>query len=178
MSKIANRYAVALFELAVEEDQIDRYQQQLAWIKEVFNDDTVFQFFSSIKVDKLKKKEMLSTIMQDQVDQHMISFLMILIDKKRVSFIKAIADQFHSLCNKHYNIQEGYVYSIRKLSEQEHKEIEDAVSKKLNSTVKLKNYLNPHLIAGVKVVVNDTVIDASYQAQMSQLKAQLLKESR
>ena len=178
MKKIATRYAVALFDLALEQDQLEMYQDQLLWIKEVFEDDTVFQFFSSVKIDRKDKKKVLKTILDEHIDQFVMNFLMILIEKNRMSLIRSIADEFHLLNNKHYNIQEGVVYSIRKLSQEEHKQIELAVGERLKSEVKLKNYINPDLISGVRIIIGDTVIDASMQSKISQLKSQLLKESR
>ncbi len=178
MKKIANRYSVALFDLSIEENKLEDYQQQLAWLKDVFEDNTVFLFFSSVKVDSTKKKDVLDSIVSANVDQHILSFIKILIEKRRMTLIKTIIEQFHSLYNQHHNIQEGIVYSIRTLSDQELLNIEDAVGKKLESEVKLKNYLNPSLLSGIKIVVNDVVIDASMQSKMSQLREQLLKESR
>ncbi|NLA78564.1 MAG: ATP synthase F1 subunit delta [Erysipelothrix sp.] len=177
MRKIANRYAVALYDLALEEHKLDVYEQQLTLLKDVFDDD-VLAFLMSLKIEADTKKEMMQSILEGKVETHLISWIMILIDKRRVSLIKGIIDEFHSLFNKHYNIEEGIVYSIRQLSDTEHQQIEATVSQMLESKVALKNYLNPQLISGIKVVVNDVVIDASMQAKMAQLKAQLLKESR
>lgn len=178
MIKVASRYAVALFDLALEQNQLDGYQKQLAWINDVFLDDTVFQFFSSVKISNSKKKEVLESIIKEHVGTYLVNFLYILIDKRRISLIHTIAKEFHSLCNKHKNIQEGVVYSIRKLAEDEINDIEKAVSEKLESKVELKNYINPRLLSGVRIVIGDTVIDGSLQAKMAQLKLQLLKENR
>ncbi len=178
MKKIASRYAVALFDLAIEQNQLDAYQQQLAWINDVFKDDTVFQFFGSAKIGSSKKKDVLVTIIKEHVDNYIINFLFILIDKRRMSLIHVIAKEFHSICNKHKNIQEGIVYSIRKLANEEIEHIEKSVGEKLDSKVELRNHINPRLLSGVKIVIGDTVIDGSLQAKMTQLKSQLLKESR
>lgn len=178
MKKVANRYAVALFELALEEAKLDEYAQQLSFLRKVFDDQEVLAFLTALKIQAKVKKELIKNILDKQVDRHLVSFIMILIDKRRISLVKVIIDEFHSLVNQHYNIEEGIVYSIRPLSDMEHKDIEAAISKMLESKVVLKNYLNPHLISGIKVVVNDVVIDGSMQAKMAQLKAELLKESR
>lgn len=178
MKKIATRYAVALFDLALEEDQLKKYEDQLLWIKEVFEDDTVFQFFSSVKIDRKDKKKLLDSILGEHVDQFLMNFLMILVEKNRMALIRTIADEFHLLNNKHNNVQEGVVYSIRKLSHDEHKQIEHSVGERLNSKVKLKNYINPDLLAGIRIIIGDKIIDASMQSKINQLKSQLLKESR
>lgn len=178
MKKIATRYAVALFDLALEENKLERYENQLLWINEVFEDDAVFQFFSSANIDRSDKKRVLTSILDQQIDQYMLNFLMILIEKNRMSLIRTIVNEYHLLCNKHNNIKEGIVYSIRKLSKEEHEQIEHAVGERLDSQVKLKNYINTSLISGIRIIIGDTVIDASMKAKMNQLKSQLLKESR
>ncbi len=178
MKKVASRYAVALFELAMEQNKVDEYRAQFSWLEKVFDDGMVFSFFSSVKIDASKKKQVLTSIIKEHVDTYVFNFLLLLIDKRRMGLIKTIAKEFHSLCNQHKNIEEGIVYSIRKLSIQEIKDIETAVGKQLGCQVELKNHLNPRLLAGVRIVIGDTVIDGSMQAKMTQLKTQLLKESR
>ena len=95
---------------------------------------------------------------------------------KRINLVKVIIDEFHSLVNQHYNIEEGIVYSIRPLSDMEHQDIEAAISTMLESTVVLRIILIPFWSLGLRWLW--MMCEWWFHAgQMAQLKAELLKES-
>ena len=55
--------------------------------------------------------------------------------------------------------------------------ISDAVGKKLNHKIELKNIIDERLIGGVRVVINDHVFDGSVKFKLETLKNNL-KERR
>ena len=70
------------------------------------------------------------------------------------------------------------MYSIRELSDEEIKQIETSVSKKLDTNVELTNRISKDLISGIRVVVEDVVIDGSMKYKLDNLRSELLKGSR
>ena len=67
MKKVANRYAVALFELALEEAKLDEYAQQLSFLRKVFEDQEVLAFLTALKIQAKVKKELIKNILDKQV---------------------------------------------------------------------------------------------------------------
>lgn len=179
MSQLDFRYATALFELAKETDSIDAWQGQMQSIRSVFvqNKDYI-SFFGHYRIANSSKKEVLRNVFQDKVDKNVLNFLLLLVDKKRIKHILGIATSFHSICNASKNIKQGIVYSVKELDINDKAKIEETVGKSLNCTVDLTNQIDRSLITGVKVVVEDQVIDGSLRNRMNSLKSELLKESR
>ena len=60
------------------------------------------------------------------------------------------------------------------LTEEQIQKIEEKVSSKLNKKVELTNSINPSIIGGVKIVVNDTVFDNSVESRINALKQELI----
>ena len=179
MEKVASRYAQALFELACESERIDQWQQQMHLIHQIFQQDPqIGDFFSHIRVEAKQKKELFKSIFSDKIDVSLVNFFCLLIDKRRVSQFKEIAKEFHVMCNLSKGIKEGIVYSMRPLDQQEIRRIEHSVSEKMKLNVELTNKLDPHLLSGVRVIVDDIVMDGSLRSKIDSLRHELLKGSR
>ena len=74
------------------------------------------------------------------------------------------------------NIKEVKVYSARKLEEKNRQEIINAISNKYKSDVELIEYINPELVAGIKVVIGGKEIDTTFRKRVDLMKKELLKE--
>lgn len=179
MEKVANRYAEALFEFACEEHKVNDWQNQMGLIKQALAQDEKTQmFFASKRVSSEDKKALLDQAFKSSIDTYIMNFIFLLVDKSRISQFDLIARKFHRLCNGYKGIKEGFVYSIRELSDEEIKQIETSVSKKLDTNVELTNRISKDLISGIRVVVEDVVIDGSMKYKLDNLRSELLKGSR
>lgn len=179
MEKVASRYAQALFEFACESKKVNLWQEQMRLIYQVFQQDSqIGGFFSHIRVEANQKKNVFKEIFSNKVDNEVVNFFCLLIDKRRVSQFSEIAKEFHVLCNQSKGIKEGTIYSTRLLDIDEIKRIEESVSKKMNLNVELTNKLDPQLLSGVRVIVDDVVMDGSLKNKIESLRHVLLKGSR
>lgn len=179
MEKVASRYAQALFEFACESNKVDLWQQQMRLVQQVFQQDPqIGDFFSHIRVEANQKKKVFKEIFSSRVDRDIVNFFCLLIDKRRVNQFIEIAKEFHILCNQSNGIKEGVVYSTRLLDSDEIKRIEESISQKMKLNVELTNKLDPQLLSGVRVVVDDIVMDGSLKNKIDSLRHELLKGSR
>ena len=69
----------------------------------------------------------------------------------------------------------GTAYSAKELGPRELRSLEVAFSMQLEHTIKLENKIDPDLIGGVKVVINENVWDGTYKAKIDELRSSLLK---
>lgn len=179
MKKIAQRYALAMFELAQEKNTIKHWQLQLDDCVEILaNQPELFRFFTSVVIDHKDKKNVLSTTLSQLLDKEVLHFLFLLIDKRRMNLIKAIVQEYRTIANEHFNIKTGFIYSAYPLESEQIIKIQDVLSKSKSMEIQLKNLINPELLSGVKIVIDDEVTDGSLLGKMKQLKETLLKESR
>jgi F-type H+-transporting ATPase subunit delta len=179
MEKVASRYAQALFEYACELDKVDLWQQQMRLVHQVFQQDPqIGDFFGHIRIEADQKKSVFKQIFSERIDSDVVNFFCLLIDKRRVSQFTEIAKEFHILCNQSKGIKEGVVYSTRLLDIEEVRQIERSVSEKIKLNVELTNKLDPKLLSGVRVIVDDVVMDGSLRNKIDRLRHVLLKGSR
>jgi ATP synthase, F1 delta subunit len=178
MNNVSIKYAEALFDIAVEEDRIDVWQNQIRDVSDCFKEyPELKRVFSHVKIEEEEKRQLARDLFS-HVDRIIMNFIQLLVDKNKLSNIVEITTEFNHLCNLHNNIEEGIVYSAYPLQETEIQEITQAVTKKMGKQVQLKVKIDSSLVLGIKVVVNDKVIDGSLRNRIDMLRNTLLKESR
>lgn len=175
----AARYAQGLFDLALERQKTDNWQKQMRLVKKVFKQDESFKsFFMNYQISKDDKKVVLRQAFGASIDKEVLNFLCLLVDKHRLKEIVMIAKNFNTLCNEAKGIKEGIVYSTFELKEEDVKRLENALSTKLQAQVELENQIDDKLISGIKVVIDDMVMDDSMRYKIDTLKETLLKDVR
>ncbi|MGB4984747.1 MAG: F0F1 ATP synthase subunit delta [Erysipelotrichaceae bacterium] len=178
MSIVSKRYAQAYFELACEEDKLALCQKQIKTVLTVLEDNKdLGVLLNHYAIEKDDKKQLIGRLFDKDVDDLVIRFIDLLIDKNRISEIKDIFSDFNDLANDSFNVVEGKIYSTKLLSNDDLKLIEDELSKKYLKTVMLTNLIDDQLISGVKVVIKDEVIDGSLANRLNMLKTQLLRKA-
>lgn len=177
MDSLASRYALAMFDIALEENKVEEYQEKIKCVRELLNENPDYvRVLSSYFLSTKEKHELVEKAFKDLDSKHIISFLKVIIDNHRVNEIHNILQEFHTLCNEYLGIDEGFVYSVVPLKEEQIKQIEEAISLKMKVKVELHNIIDERLIGGIKVVVNDHVYDSSLLHKIDFLKKKIRKE--
>lgn len=170
---VDTRYALALFTVAKEDKQIKKYQSEIKLVKLTLNENVALlnlfksEFLSVEKryqiVDKVFKRNSLA----------IRNFLKILIKNHRLNSYEVIFSRFNSMCNEENHVLEGIVYSVDKLEDKKMHELEAALKVKNKVDVELTNRIDPSLIGGIKVVIDNHIYDYSIQNELMNMKSQL-----
>lgn len=177
MDKVVEKYSLALLSLANEEGKFEEYRKQVKELLEVFEEnDELSQFLANLIVGKDEKKDLVDKVFKGKVDQNIVNFLKVIINKNRGNYIIKILRDFDKCANKQLGIKIGTVYSVTPLDKKQLKEIERVVGKNLDKEVSLRNKIDTSLIAGVKVIVEDKIFDNSINYQLTELKQNLLRK--
>ncbi len=178
MDKVSSRYAEALLGIAIQVKSLDEFKAQAKLISKILKDNPEFtQLFEKTQIYSDEKKVLLQTVFGSQIDEMIINLMCLLIDKKRIRLTETIFMDFIHLVNIHQSIEEGIVYSIRPLSDEDISQLESQLSLKHKVKVELMNRIDPSLISGLKIKFKESVIDASLSAQLEALR-DTLREGR
>ena len=85
MAKLVSKtYGEALFELAVEEDKVDVFMEEIAEIREVLAQNTDFaKFMNHPKILKENKLEVLKNVFKGRIQDELTGFLTLIVTKDR-----------------------------------------------------------------------------------------------
>lgn len=177
MNQVATCYASALFGLAKEDNKVDVYLEELGMLKTVLAcDRDIMAFFQSLRVSEAQKMAVLNHSLGGRVDKEVLSFLKLLVKKKRMAALAAICDDYKRQYQEDRGIVEGIIYSALPLDTAYIARIEAVMSQKEQKKVQLQCRLDPSLIGGIRVEIARHVYDGSLEARLSDLKAELLRK--
>ena len=177
MSAIGERYAESLFDLAIEENKVDQYLQDIKLIHDVLESDRqIVQFFSHVLVENEVKYQLIDQAFQGNVNIYVLNFLKLLVQSRRIRYIDDIVKCYIQLSNQYLGIEQGTIYTPYELTDKQIKDIEKAISQKENKKVTLDVKLEPSLVGGVKVQISHRVYDGTIKNKVEMLKKELLRK--
>lgn len=175
MTVLANRYAEGLFYLAVEKDKVSLYKEQIDFVLESFDKALILPFLKSYKINKQIKKELIKNVFDKQLDQYILNFILLLIDKGRIAYYKDIFKAFHNLCNEELKIKEGIIETARPFDDESIKKLEETLSNQKYKVI-LKSKINKDLISGFRITLQDEVIDNTMKQRIKQMEEVLKRK--
>ncbi len=175
MSRVAKRYAKALFQLGIEENKLEQLENDLTQIENLFKESDAFRvFIANPLISEVEKAKILSKSLKDKLSDTSFYFLQLLTEKKRSSLLPDTIDQFWLLLNQHRNILKGELVSVIDLSDDQVQKIKDNVEKMTGKIIIFDKRLDPSIIGGFIVKVEDIIIDNSIRFQLHKLRERLI----
>lgn len=167
---VAATYAKALLDVAMEIDKVEIVAEELDGLKDIFESEPDFKkLIESPTVSVNDKKNVIETVFEGKMSQELVNFLYVLIDKGRANQIERIIKQYKDEVAAMNHLTNGTIYSVTPLQEDKIAEFEKQVSKLLDKNVKLENQIDTKLIAGVKILVEGKIIDASAKQELGKM---------
>ena len=167
-------YGTALFEAAEELGKVDQIRDESEEILRVFDEeDDLFRFVNYPAISAEEKKKVLQNVLQGRVCDELLNFLFVLIDKRRIGQLPRIVRVYKDLVDREEGVAYGTVYSAVPLDETRLAEIEEETSKLMKEKVRLTNEIDQSLLAGIRILVEGKVIDASYRKRFDEMASQL-----
>ena len=178
MAKLVSKtYGEALFELAVEEDKIDAFTEEIVEIRKILAQNPDFsKFMNHPKILKEEKTEVLENVLKGRISDELTGFLTLIITKDRYREIDAIMDYFLTEVKKYKGIGIAYVTTASELREEQKARIEQRLLETTDYKKMEMHYaVEESLIGGMVIRIGDRVIDSSIQTKLSELTRQLMK---
>ena len=174
-NKIAIPYAEALFESSQSINLINKTREDLKLISMTIEQSNILRhFLTSPLIVMNVKKNVINNLFIDKVSAHVLNFLFILIERRRINLITPVISYYISLVNQLDLITLATVYTVIPLSEEQKQALQKTLQSLTNSkTIQLIIELKPSLIGGLVIKVGSKVIDMSIYGQLSQLSSQL-----
>ena len=167
---VAATYAKALLDVAMEMDKVDLVAEELDALKGIFDKEPEFKkLIESPTVSVGDKKNVIETVFEGKMSQEVVNFLYVLVDKGRANQIERIIKQYKAEVAELNHLTNGTIYSVAPLKKDKLEEFEKQVSKLLDKNVKLDNQIDQKLIAGVKILVEGKIIDASAKHELGRM---------
>lgn len=173
--KIATPYAEALVEYAKSKNFLGQATNELSSISTVLSESNELQLLLlNPLIANSVKKEVLQQLFKDQVQDFILNFLLVLVDRRRISFLSTIIEKYLDLVNFLESVTVAELYSVIDFSESQQNDLTDKLKSITNSkTVKLVINKDPDLIGGFVIKIGSKIIDASLSGKLKQMSLYL-----
>jgi len=176
-SKVSLVYARALFNAAKEDSLIDSINADLIKVKEALiqDDEALYKILSSPIVDIDEKKDLLSKIFFQRVNDFLFNFLNLLITKNRFDNVAGIFDVYAEMVDEMSGLSRGEI-KISKLPDDENqKKIVDSIQGLLNKKIKVEFVQDKDLVAGFSAKVGSYRLEYSFETHLKEIEKKLIR---
>ena len=174
---IANRYALALYELCEENSELEKAESQSRNILKLFEESEDFR--SLVENPTNKKDEQINAIKEIaekfSFTKILSKFLCFVCEKRRFFFIKKILNNFLKICSKKRGEVKAILKSSKELNPSEVDLIQKELSETFTSKVKLDYVLDKKLIGGLIIQVGSVMADTSIKNKLKQIENKLIE---
>ncbi|HKP88878.1 MAG TPA: ATP synthase F1 subunit delta [Thermoleophilaceae bacterium] len=175
MEEIADVYSRSLFEVAREQDKLDRVRDELAAVADALEQNrelSVF-FFSPYFSTEEKKEGLRRTVVE--ADPAVVNFLELLIEKHRMPVLFRIRRQFDTLYDRAHKRLPVEVTSAVELDGGVIGELERRIHEQTGQNVHLESTVDPDILGGIVLRVGNSILDASIRHRLEQLRREVAK---
>lgn len=173
-SKISVRYARALFQTALEKKNLDQVNQDMIFISEICKAPETKEFLRSPIIVPSKKEAIFHKMLGGNVEPITLSLIDLVVKNGRESFLPAIARVFIHETKKFRGITESVLTTAVKVDDKVRKQISDLISEVFKTKVDLKENIDPEIIGGFILQIDDSYIDASIKNKLRKIKKELI----
>ena len=178
MAKLVSKtYGEALFELAVEENQVDVFMEEITQLQDILEKNKDFgKLMNHPKILKEEKLEVLENVFKGRIADELTGFLTLIVTKDRYHEIDAILDYFLTEIKSYKGIGIAYVTTASALSGPQQKEVEQKLLETTSyQRMEMHYAVDESLIGGMIIRIGDRVVDSSIKTKLNELTKQLMK---
>ena len=169
-STIARPYAEAVFRLADAQGKLAEWSGVLANLSAVASDERIRAAIGDPNVPAARVAGLFIAILSGKLSGDAENLVRVLAENGRLDVLAEVRAQYEALKNEREGVVEAEVYTAFDMDEAQLADLVARLEKRTGRKVKARVHLDKDLIAGVKVVLGDKVIDGSARAQLGALE--------
>src|SRR3712207_3784544 len=175
MEEIASVYARSLFEVAQEQDKLDKVRDELGEFADALSESRELQVFLFSPYFSTKEKTEGLDKAVSGADETVANFLKLLIEKHRMPVVFRIRAEYDKLWEEENKLLPVIVTSAVELPEDTVRQIGDRIAEQTDRRVDLQSKVDPDILGGIVVRVGNSVLDASIRNRLETFRKQVAR---
>jgi F-type H+-transporting ATPase subunit delta len=171
-SGLAGRYAVALFELARDQDALDEVAGDLTGFRSLLQESAdLRRLIDSPVLSREDQGRAISALAERAGFAGLTQqFLGLLAQKRRLFALPAIIEAYLAMLGQHKGEVSAELVSAVALTDEQLAAVKEQLSKAVGQSVTLATAVDPNLLGGLVVRVGSRMIDASLRTKLQRLE--------
>ncbi len=176
---VAGRYATALFELALDDDQLDLVERELAEVRGLLDGhEDLDQALMNPAFSFSEKDNVLKDVLEKAgIEGLTANFLGLVAKNNRLFAVRDMVDAFRALVARHKGEVSAVVTSAGALSDAQKSTLAKTLKSTIGQDVKIETRTDPDLLGGLIVKVGSRMIDNSLRTKLNNLRTAMKEVS-
>ncbi len=166
------RYAEAIFELALQEQQVEQWATELELVGQVLQDEEFNAFLKHADVPVDQKIKSIDAVLA-QVHPLVRNMVNLLVSKGLVDLAAELKEAYTELWDQHAGRQRVEVTSAVDLDQPEVDRIVQFVSGLIDKEVVVSTQVDESILGGVIIQIGDQLLDGSTRSKLEALRSRL-----
>jgi len=168
----ARRYSQAVFNIALERNELDRWQSDLTKIASLSEDATFVALLENPKVHFENKAKLLSERLGD-INPLALNLAYLFVTRGRLGMAGDVADGYRRLLDSYRGVEHAEVITAIPLDDEDRQRLEEYLGALVDKKVVLKPKVDSSLIGGIKARIGGKLLDGSTHSKLIALKNEL-----
>ena len=173
--KIAKRYARAVMAIALEQNGLDRFQAELAALRDLLTvDSDLLELLQNPLISAEDQQQLFERLIgMTDVSEDIRSLARLLLKNGRIGTIAALVEQFDLLADEQRGDVKVSVVSAVNLPENKIDHIRCVLYKRMGKNINIEKVIDPSLVGGALLRIGNRVVDGTVRSKLSQMKESL-----
>jgi F-type H+-transporting ATPase subunit delta len=169
----ARRYAQAVFELALEKQELERWQSDLRKMADAIGEADFLAALQSPRL-KFEDKDRLLAARVGEISPLALNLARLLISRDSIGIIGDIAAEYGRLLDSYRGIEPADVITAIPLDERDIQKLTEGLGAMVGKKVVLKSGVDPSVIGGIIARVGGKLLDGSTRSRLAALRSELV----
>nr|YP_009313699.1 ATP synthase CF1 subunit delta [Helminthocladia australis]SCW21953.1 ATP synthase CF1 subunit delta [Helminthocladia australis] len=171
MQQLSQPYAEALLELAQKSNKLDEINGDVNILLQILTEsETLTIYLNNPLISQENKKEAIKKLFNDQLHIEVLTFILLLIDRKRIAYLQGILNRYLEFSYALDSFAIADVHSSMALTDTQQNALIDKLKTMTNKqNIQLNISIDRKLIAGFTVQIGSKVIDTSLRGQLKEI---------
>ncbi|MFH1032675.1 MAG: ATP synthase F1 subunit delta [Chloroflexota bacterium] len=170
----AKRYAKAIFEIALERQELDKWQSDLNKLAILSMDADLLALFENPKLRFEDKASILSGQFKD-INPLALNMVNILVARDMLNIVGEISEEYQHLLDSYHNIEPAEVVTAVPLDDAEKAKLSTRLEAIIGKKIAIKAEVDSSLLGGIIVRAGGKLLDGSTRHRLQALKEELVK---
>ncbi len=169
----ARRYAEAVFEMAVEQNTVDRWLQDLRLIAEYLSDHRLVFLLSEPNIQFNRKELVIKDLLNGKVQPEALNLALLLVERGLVELAPRVRDEYERKYNDFHNQIPANLTTAMPIDDVTRATVLADLQRLTGKKVLLAERVDPTILGGAIARVGDTLIDGSVRRRLQLLRQQM-----
>ena len=176
-TETSERYSRALFEVSKDSGELEKNEADVKMFQSLHDSSLELKNFIKNPTNTIETQNNVLNLLSEELgfSKNLKNFFLLLIEKRRVFFVKKIVDNFLRLCLKKRGEIKASLISSKELTPVELESISKELSLSMGSTIKFDYKVDQDLIGGLKLQLGSFMIDTSIKNKLKKYEQRMLE---